>query len=83
MFIFKSKKKENSVTLWKNECKRLEQERNAAYAELESIKKYKEDYEGLIEEAKSLKKRYETLINQTEKLVNGYKQELDKVIQTS
>lgn len=68
-----------TISLLKRECKRLEKERNEAYAKLESIKKYQADYEELLDEVHKLKDRYERLIKQNENISKGYKEELEKI----
>lgn len=79
MSIFKSNNK-TTITLLKKECKRLEKERNDAYAKLEAIQKYQIDYEELINDVKRLKKRYEKLIEKTEKISDDYKRKLEGIV---
>lgn len=68
MSIFRNKNDNDkeTVSMYKKECKRLEQERNELLAKLDSIEEYKQQYEDLIAEAMQLKNRYEVLISKTE-----------------
>lgn len=72
-------KDKTTISLLKKECKRLERERNDAYAKLESIKKYQADYEELLEEVHKLKDKYAQLIQQNESITKSYKEELEKI----
>ena len=80
MNIFKKNADPDSVALWKKEYKRLEQERNAAYAELESIKDYKQQYKDLIDEVSQLKDKYTKLIQQVESIGDEYKKKLQAIV---
>lgn len=81
MSIFK--RKLNTTTLLKRECRRLERERNDAYAKLETLSEYQKDYEKLIADVHRLKNRYEELILQNQTITEHYKAELEKVIKPS
>ena len=81
MSIFK--RKFNTTTLLERECRRLERERNEAYAKLEALSAYQNDYEELIANVRRLKKRYEELILQNQTITEHYKNELEKVIKPS
>lgn len=78
MSIFK--RKFNTTTLLERECRRLERERNEAYAKLEALSAYQNDYEDLIANVRRLKKRYEELILQNQTITAHYKNELEKII---
>lgn len=80
MSIFKTKDDKDTVSLWKREAKRLEQERNELYTELEAIKGYKNRYESLILEVSQLKTRYTELIKKIEVLGDEYKDKLRSYI---
>ena len=49
MSIFNRNNNKETISLYKNECKRLEEERNRLLDELNAIQGYKEEYENLIE----------------------------------
>lgn len=80
MSLFQNNKK--TVSLYQKECRRLERERNELFAQLNSIKQYKKQYEDLIAEVTRLKNRYEALISQTVSISNEYKEKLENVIKT-
>lgn len=80
MSIFKNKDDKDTVSLWKREAKRLEQERNELSTELEAIKGYKNRYESLILEVSQLKTRYTELIKKVELLGDEYKDKLRNYI---
>ena len=82
MSIFNRNNNKETISLYKNECKRLEEERNRLLDELNAIQGYKEEYENLIEEVTKLKIRYNTLISKTEAVGNEYKKKLDNMIKT-
>ena len=82
MSIFNRNNNKETISLYKNECKRLEEERNRLLDELNAIQGYKEEYENLIEEVTNLKIRYNTLISKTEAIGNEYKKKLDNIIKT-
>lgn len=74
----KKAEKENTV-LWKKEAKRLKAERDSLLAKLNSVSRYKQDYEDLISETKLLKERYQNLIDQMEDLFQEYKAALERL----
>ena len=82
MSIFKNRNNKETISLYKKECKRLEEERNRLLDELNAIQGYKEEYENLIEEVTKLKIRYNTLIGKTESITNEYKEKLENMIKT-
>ena len=81
MSIFRNKNDNDkeTVSMYKKECKRLEQERNELLAKLDSVEEYKQQYEDLIAEAMQLKNRYEVLISETETIGNAYKEKLEYI----
>lgn len=82
MNIFDKNNDKETVSLYKKECKRLEQERNDLLDELNAIKQYKKQYQDLIAEVTRLKNRYEAFISQTVSISNEYKEKLENVIKT-
>lgn len=83
MNIVRKNNDNDTVSLWKKECKRLEKERNNLLAELNAVKEYKKRYEDLINEVSKLKDRYLKLMKQTESLSDEYKKKLEKIIKTA
>lgn len=73
--------RENAI-LWKKEAERLERERNELLVKLDSIKKYGQDYEKLIDETKIIKEKYENLIMKVEKIFDEYKGKLSEILAT-
>lgn len=71
--------RENAM-LWKKESGRLERERNDLLVKLESIERYGQDYEKLIDETKIVKEKYENLIVKVEKIFEEYKSKLSEII---
>lgn len=69
-----------TVQMWKDRCKKVEKENSRLRGELESVRRYKEDYEDLIGSLDILKRRYENLLNRSEELEQLYKDELDNII---
>lgn len=84
MKIFRKQKVSGNehTTLWKKEAERLKKERNDLLLKLDSIQRYKEDYENLINETKIVKERYEDLITIVEKIFSDYKSKLEKIIES-
>lgn len=80
MKIFNLKRDPDSINLWKKECKRLEKERNQLFAELESLKGYKQQYQDLISEVSQLKDKYTKLIGQVESIGDEYKEKLQGIV---
>lgn len=77
---FTRNNKKETIILLKKEVKRLEQERNELYTELEAIKNYKQQYEDLIAEVSALKDKYEKLIKKAESISSEYKEKLQTLI---
>lgn len=76
----RSKKSDKETTvLWKKEAERLQIERNELLTKLNSINRYKLDYENLIKETKMLKERYLDLIVAVEDIFEEYKSKLQKL----
>ena len=76
----RSKKSDKETTLlWKKEAERLQKERNELLTKLNSINRYKLDYENLIKETKMLKERYLDLIVAVENIFEEYKSKLQKL----
>lgn len=76
----RSKRSDKETTLlWKKEAERLQKERNELLAKLNTINRYKLDYENLIKEAKMLKERYLHLIATVENILEEYKSKLQEV----
>lgn len=76
--IHTKKAEKETTSLWEKETERLKAERDNLLAKLDSISRYKQDYENLISEAKQLKDRYQNLIAMTENLFQEYKSKLEK-----
>lgn len=70
-----------TIQMWKERCKKLERENSRLRGELEAVKRYKDDYEGLIASVGFLKRRYEYLINQAEEIEQAYKDEFDNILE--
>lgn len=77
---FTRNNKKETIILLKKEVKRLEQERNELYTELEAIKGYKQQYEDLMAEVSALKDKYEKLIKKAESISSEYKGKLQTLI---
>lgn len=77
---FTRNNKKETIILLKKEVKRLEQERNELYTELEAIKGYKQQYEDLMAEVSTLKDKYEKLIKKAESISSEYKEKLQTLI---
>lgn len=76
----RSKRSDKETTLlWKKEAERLQKERNELLAKLNTINRYKLDYENLIKEAKMLKERYLHLIATVENILEEYKSKLQEM----
>lgn len=76
----RSKRSDKETTLlWKKEAERLQKERNELLAKLNTINRYKLDYENLIKEAKMLKERYLHLIATVEDILEEYKSKLQEM----
>lgn len=69
-----------TIQMWKERCKKLERENSRLRGELEAVKQYKEDYEGLIASVDFLKRRYEYLVKQANDIEQRYKDELDEIL---
>ncbi len=77
--IFPRKTDRQREMIWKRESERLKKERDSLFARLNSISRYKEDYEHLIAEAKILKERYQDLIAAVENVFEEYKAKLEEL----
>lgn len=77
---FRRNNKKETIILLEKEVKRLEQERNELYTELEAIKGYKQQYEDLIAEVAGLKVKYEKIIEKAESIGSEYKEKLQAFI---
>ncbi len=75
-----SKRTDKKTTLlWKKEAERLQKERDELLAKLNSIDRYKQDYEDLINETKILKERYLNLIATVEDIFEEYRLKLEEI----
>lgn len=77
---FRRNNKKETIILLEKEVKRLEQERNELYTELEAIKGYKQQYEDLIAEVAGLKAKYVKIIEKAESIGSEYKEKLQAFI---
>ena len=79
LFRHNMNRDKETVQIWKDRCKKVENENNRLRNELEAVRKYKEDYEDLIGSLSILKRRYESLLNRSEELEQLYRDELDSI----
>ena len=77
--IHSIKTDKKTALLWKKEADRLQKERDELLAKLNSINRYKQDYEDLINETKILKERYLNLIATVEDIFEEYRLKLEEV----
>ena len=77
--IHSKKTDKKTALLWKKEAERLQKERDELLAKLNSINRYKQDYEDLINEAKILKERYLNLIATVEDIFEEYRLKLEEI----
>lgn len=84
MGFFRVDKDRETVTLWKQKCKKIERERDKyrnAYILLEkNMNRAKSEYEALIAEVKELRKRQVEKLEMADELANEYKKELQSIL---
>ena len=80
MTIFKKNNDKDTIALWKKECEKCRKERDEAVAEIDQIRRYKNDYEEMMKELRALKEKYLEKIETLNVITDSYEKELEKIV---